>query len=96
MNFIDPSTGWFKISEVPYYDSKEVKIVNRNYINKTSAIISQLFNNTWLSCYPRPCRVGFDNVSESKKYFIPLFKYLDIKPVFTKVTTSKWTHITVP
>ena len=41
MNFINPSTGWFEIAEVPYYDFKEVQIGNTNYINKISSEIFQ-------------------------------------------------------
>ena len=41
MTFIDPSTGWFEIAEVPSTD-------------KSSARISRLFNQTWLNRYPRP------------------------------------------
>ena len=63
MTFIDPATGWFEITEVPYYDTEEVRLGNNTYINKTSARIIQLFNNTWLFIYPRPQRVLFDNGS---------------------------------
>ena len=64
MTFIDPATGWFEITEVPYYDTEEVRLGNNTYISKTSARISLLFNNIWLSRYPRPQRVVFDNKSE--------------------------------
>jgi hypothetical protein len=67
MTFIDPATGWFEITQVPYYDLDQVKVQNQEYIDKTSARISQLFNNTWLSRYPRPKRVVFDNGSEFKR-----------------------------
>ena len=45
MTFVDPATVWFDIAEIP---------------DKTSARISQIFNNTWLSRYPRPRKVIFD------------------------------------
>ena len=85
MTFIDPATGWFEICEVPYFDIEEVKIGNKKYISKTSARISQLFNNTWLSRYPRPRKVIFDNGSEFKRDFVPLLKDFDIKPVCTTI-----------
>ena len=44
-----------------------------------------MFNNTWLSRYPRPRRVIFDNGSEFKKDFVPLLTSFDIKPVCTTV-----------
>ena len=66
MTFIDPATGWFEITEVPYYDTEEVRLGNNTYISKTSVIISQLFNNTRLSRYPKSQRVVFDNGSEFK------------------------------
>ena len=46
MTFIDPATGWFEITQVPYYDFDKVKIQDHQYIDKTSTRISQLFNNT--------------------------------------------------
>ena len=67
MTFIDPSTGWFEITEVPSID-------------KSSARISRLFNQTWLNRYPRPQKVRFDNGSEFKKYFIPLLKDFGVTP----------------
>ena len=67
MTFIDPATGWFEIAELP---NKE----------KSSARISQLFNNTWLARYPRLRKVIFDNGSEFKKDFLPLLHDLAIKP----------------
>ena len=51
MTFIDPATCWFEIAEVPTYYLDEVKAGNTEYIDKTSARISQLFNNYWLSRY---------------------------------------------
>ena len=85
MTFIDPSTGWFEIAQVPYFDMENVKIGDTEYIDKTSARISQLFNNTWLSRYLRLTRVVlFDNGSEFiRQDFIPLLKDVDVKPVLT-------------
>ena len=70
MTFVDPATGWFEIAEI---------------IDKTSARISQLFNNTWLSRYPRPRKVIFDNRNEFKKDFLPLLKDFSIKPTPTTI-----------
>jgi len=75
---IDPATEWFEIVEVPSY------FLNKNSqdkIDKTSAKISQFFNQTWLSCYPRPREVIFDNGSEFKKGF----KNFAIKPKCTAI-----------
>jgi hypothetical protein len=52
MTMVDPATGWFEIVEVPYYSIEDVKKDEQNYIDKSSARISKLFNQTWLSHYP--------------------------------------------
>ena len=70
MTFIDPATGWFEVTKIP---------------EKNSARISQIFNNTWLSRYPRPQKVIFDNGNEFKKDFLPLLKDLAIKPTPTTI-----------
>ena len=72
MTFIDPATGWFEIAEVPLDD-------------QTSARVSQLFDNVWLSRYPRPRKVLYDNGSEFKKNFQPLLVDLAIKPTCTSI-----------
>ena len=84
MTMVDPATGLFEMVEVPYYDAEGIKNGNQDLIDKTSARISKLFNNTWLCRYPRPREVIFDNGSEFKKNFVVLLKDFDIKP---KVTT---------
>ena len=63
---IDPATGWFEIVDIPMFDLKEVTLGNDEYIDKSSARVSQLFNNTWVCRYPRPRKVVFDNSSEFK------------------------------
>jgi hypothetical protein len=85
MTFIDPATGWFEITQVPVFNIEDVNNNNVEYINKTSARISQLFNNTWLSRYPRPHKVIFDNGSEFKRDFAPLLQDFDVRPVCTTV-----------
>jgi hypothetical protein len=85
MTFLDPSTGWFKITEVPYFNIEDVKMKNKAAIDKSSAHISNLFNDVWLSRYPRPRKVIFDNGSEFKKNFIPLLKDFAIKRTCTTI-----------
>ena len=65
MTFVDPASGWFEIAEIT---------------DKISARIDQIFKNTWLSHYPRPRKVIFDNGNELKKDFSPLLKDFSIKP----------------
>jgi hypothetical protein len=72
MTFIDPATGWFEIAEVPAAD-------------KTSARISRLFDQVWLSRYPRPRKVLYDNGSEFKKDFQPLVKDFAVKATCTSI-----------
>ena len=86
MTFVDPATGWFEIAEVPtYLLYDESKKDTREAIDKTSARISQIFDQVWLSRYPRPKQVIFDNGSEFKKDFIPLLRDFAIKPKPTMV-----------
>ena len=59
---INPTTGWFKIVEILTYNLNEVKGGNDEYIDKSSTRVIQLFNRKWLSRYPRPRKVVFDNV----------------------------------
>ena len=72
MTFIDPATGWFKIAEVPLED-------------QSSARISKLFDKVWLSRYPRPKKVLYDNGSEFKKDFQPMLKDFAIAPTCTSI-----------
>jgi hypothetical protein len=51
LTMIDPATGWFKISEI-----KE----------RTAEHVAKVFDNVWLSRYPRPQCIGFDNGGENK------------------------------
>ena len=66
MTMIDPATSWFEITVVPEDD-------------KSSARVSQLFNNTWLSRYPRPRYITYDNNSEFKFHFKSLCETYGIK-----------------
>ena len=46
MTFIYPCTRWYGIAQVTYFYIEEIENDNREYIEKTSARSSQLFNNT--------------------------------------------------
>ena len=52
ITMVDPAIEWFEIVEVPYYNIEDAKKDKQNYIDKSSARISRLFNQTWLSRYP--------------------------------------------
>jgi transposase InsO family protein len=85
MTMVDPATGWVEIAEVPYYNIDDVKNNEQSYIDKSSARISRIFDQTWLSRYPRPKEIIFDNGSEFKMHFMTLLKDFDIKPKPTTV-----------
>ena len=89
MTMIDPASGWFEIVEVPYYGLEEANANRREFVDKTSARVSQLFKHTWLDRYPRPLKVIYDNGSEFKKDFEPLLKDFDIKPTCTTVENPR-------
>ena len=72
MTMIDPATGWFRVIEIPMFNHDEVTSGNDEYIYKSSARVSQIFNNTWLCRYLHPRKVMFDNGSECKQNFTPL------------------------
>ena len=71
MTFIDPATSWFEITDIS---------------NKTSANMSHKLDQVWLSRYPRPTVIVFDNGGEFKKDFRFIFDDYGIKP---KPTTIK-------
>ena len=80
MAMIDPAMGWFEIVGIPTYNIDEVTGPNYEYIDKLSARLSHLFNNTWLIRYLCPRQVVFDNIPEFKRYFTHFLKDFDIKP----------------
>ena len=41
---VDPTMGWFEIVEIPYYNVEDIVNNKDNYVDKSSARISQLFN----------------------------------------------------
>ena len=67
MKIIDPTTSWFKISEVPCFGLADVSRGNNEYIEKLSArvihMFNHIFNQIWLCRYPCPHKVVFDNGS---------------------------------
>ena len=73
LTMIDPATSWFEWAIIPPEDC-------------SSAHMSQLFNNHWLSRYPRPVKIIYDNGSEFKLNFKQLCKDFQIKQ---KPTTVK-------
>ena len=90
MTMIDRVTGWFEIVEVPNYIVEDLQNkTTRESVDKTSARLSRLFDQTWLSRYPRPNKVIFDNGSEFKKDFVPLLKDWSIKPTCTTIKNLK-------
>ena len=54
MTFIDPTTGWFEITEIK----------NKNTVNKAEQV-----DLVWLTRYPRPRKIITDNGAEFKKDF---------------------------
>ena len=58
-------------------------------MDKSSARISQIFDQIWLSRYPRPKRVIIDNGVEFKKDFIPLTEDYGVKVVTTTIKNSQ-------
>jgi hypothetical protein len=85
---VDPATGWFEVAQVPIFDivwndDDTIDTRDKSALDKSSARISQLFNQVWLSRYPRPNKAVFDNGSEFKKNFVPILKDFSIKPTAT-------------
>jgi hypothetical protein len=86
---VDPATGcWFEVAQVPIFDiiwedDDTIYTRDKSALDKSSARISQLFNQVWLSWYLRPNKVVFDNWSEFKKNFVLLLKDFSIKPTAT-------------
>ena len=85
MTMIDPTTGWFKIFEIPMFKLDEVTAGNDEYIDKSYSRVSQLFNNTRLYRYSKSHKAVFGNGYEFKLDLTPLLKEFNIKPVLTIV-----------
>jgi hypothetical protein len=54
LTIIDPSTSWFEVKYVKYKSAKES---------------TNIFDDVWLSRYPIPEYIGFDNGGEYKNVF---------------------------
>ena len=76
MTCIDLETGWFET-------------VGGTIIDQSSARISKICNEVWISRYPMPRKLIFGNVSEFKRNLIPLFKYFSVKPTCTTIKKSQ-------
>jgi hypothetical protein len=61
---INPSTGWFEVKDVKDKSAKESM---------------NTFDDVWLSRYPRPEYIGFDNGGELKNVFEELVNNYGIK-----------------
>jgi hypothetical protein len=64
LTIIDPSTGWFEVKDVKDKSAKESM---------------NTFDDVWLSRYPRPEYMGFDNGGEYKNVFEELVNTYVIK-----------------
>ena len=56
MMMFDPTTGWFNIVDIRTFELDEVTAGNDEYIDRSSARVSQLFNNTYIFRYPHPAK----------------------------------------
>jgi hypothetical protein len=65
LTMIDPSTGWFEIKALD---------------NPKAATVMAAMDDTWLSRYPRPQIVGYDNGSEFKNVFHEMVQNYGMKP----------------
>ena len=54
LTMIDPVTNWFEVTAI---------------LDKSTGTVMEAFNNTWLTRYPRPQYIGYDNGSEFKAQF---------------------------
>ena len=66
LTIIDPVSSWIEICVIPEDDVSSEKI-------------SQLFNDAWLSRYPRPTQITYDNGSEFKLCFQQLCREYGLK-----------------
>jgi hypothetical protein len=64
LTIIDPSTDWFEVKDVKDKSAKESM---------------NTFDDVWLSRYPRPAYIGFDNGGEYKYVFEELVNNYGIK-----------------
>ena len=67
MTMVDPVTGWFEMAQI--YDGE----------SPTAKRCQEILDTVWLSRYPRPREIGFDNGGEFKKEFRLLCKNMGLK-----------------
>ena len=82
LTMINPATGWFEIAELPNADVTYVrkgKEIIEVIVDKSSVTVSQLFNKSWLSRYPRAKNTISDNGSEFKLHFKSLVDSYGLK-----------------
>ena len=65
MTIIDPATGWFEIVEVPCCDLNEVARGNNEYIDKSSARVSQRHVYAGTPIHVRSCFTMVLSLSET-------------------------------
>jgi hypothetical protein len=65
MTMVDPVTGWFECAQL--------------YGPPTAYRCQEIPDNVWLSRYPRPKEIGFDNGSEFKAEFTDLCVNMGLK-----------------
>jgi hypothetical protein len=65
MTMVDPVTGWFECTQL--------------YGAPTAYRCQEILDNVWLSRYPRPKEIGFDNGSEFKAEFRTLCNNMGLK-----------------
>ena len=88
LTMIDPATGWFEIIELPIASVEVIREgdkITKVILDKSSAMVSRLFNQTWLCRYPRAKYIIFDNGSEFKLHFRELCESYSIKQKTTSV-----------
>ena len=68
ITMINPTTGWFKIVQLPCFDLEEITAKNNEYTDKLYSRVIQMFNQVWLPRYPCPREFMFDNIYEFKRY----------------------------
>ena len=64
LTMIDPVTNWFEVTDIA---------------DKNASTVMEAFNNTWLTRYPRPQYIGYDNGSEFKAQFKEMCNNYGIK-----------------
>jgi hypothetical protein len=98
LTMIDPASSWFEIVELPVTTDVVIPLDKKgrkgtkthsstklSYFDKSSAMISNLVNKTWFSCYPCCQYIIYDNRSKFKLHFEALIESFVIKRKPTSV-----------